>query len=508
MEYFGYFGNCQTFWINPMKIVVVGGGTAGCLSALLFKQYFPSMEVTMVRSNAIGILGPGEGLTPGINRVLKELKIPVEEFISATGATVKNGIKFINWNKENKSWLHLFHGVTEDRQNVFNNVDEIYKLYETAVRTNNNLDDINYFGHITNNDQVNFEDRINYAYHIDSRKFVAFLENTATKRGIKIIDDIMEDVVSDHRGYIRKIILKDNMPVECDFVIDCTGFKRLIIGKHFNSKWISMKEYLPATSAIACTLPQDNNYGPYTEARAMNYGWSWKIPLQHRYGCGYVYDKKYINDVEAEKELKELFGNKLEVVGRFNFDPGFYEKAWINNCLATGLSYSFFEPLEATAIATVINVVLNFLNGPFVKYIGDNNTEKREEFNVHFSLLSKSIAAFLHWHYITNKTNTEFWKDFRKNTKSPDWPEHDFDKFLQDVQNNLLDKNNYKMPGWFESSWMASYAAKGFYKNDYEVDNLDLIEYNKNVVKTKNIADKNGKNHKEFLQQITNNKGE
>jgi tryptophan halogenase len=484
-----------------MKIVVVGGGTAGCLSALLFKKYFPSMDVTLVRSSAIGILGPGEGLTPGINRVLKELKIDVDEFVAETGATVKNGIKFINWNKDETSWMHLFHGVTEDRQELFNNKDEIYDLYATAVKSNRNIDDINYFTHLSKNDMVNFEDRINYAYHIDSRRFVAFLEKTAEKRGIRVIDDLMEDVVQDNSGYISQIILKENGSLDCDFVIDCTGFRRLIIGKHYDTKWISMKEYLPATSAIACTLPQDNKYGPYTEARAMNYGWSWKIPLQHRYGCGYVYDNKYINAELAEKELKELFGNELEVVGKFEFDPGFFEKVWVNNCLAVGLSYSFFEPLEATAIATVITLMLNFLNTAFTKYVGDKNTIERERLNNHFTGLSRGIAAFLHWHYITNKTNTDFWKDFRKNAKSPDWPGHDFDKFLSDVQNNLLDKNNYQMPGWFESSWMASYAAKGFYINQNEVDKQAIEEYNKNIVKAKDESIKRGLSHQEFLQK-------
>jgi tryptophan halogenase len=248
-----------------MKIVVIGGGTAGCISALLFKKNFPSMDVTMIRSSEIGILGPGEGLTPVINLFLKTLKISKEEFIENTGATVKHGVMFNNWNKNGSSWFHGFNNFYDNAQDK----DKFLKQYKVAINIKENLNDLDYLYHVVKNKNIDLSDKENYAFHVDARKLVIFLEKVAERIGIKIVDDEVIKVNSDSINNIESIVTKNNDLFYCDFVIDCSGFKRLVIGKHYNSKWENMSSVLPATKGLACFLPQDNNFYPYTEATAL-----------------------------------------------------------------------------------------------------------------------------------------------------------------------------------------------------------------------------------------------
>ncbi len=161
-----------------MKIVVIGGGTAGCISALLFKKHFPSMDVTMIRSSEIGILGPGEGLTPLINEFLKDIKIPIEEFIQNTGATIKHGVMFNNWNRDSSSWFHGFNNFYDNAEDQ----DEFLKQYKFAINTKQNLNSLDYLYYVTKNKKIDLSKKNQYAFHVDAKKFIIFLEKVAKKK--------------------------------------------------------------------------------------------------------------------------------------------------------------------------------------------------------------------------------------------------------------------------------------------------------------------------------------
>lgn len=491
-----------------MKVIVVGGGTSGCISALAFKQKFPSIDVTMIRSKEIGILGPGEGLSPSMNSFLKDLDISIEDFINNTGATIKHGVMFNNWDSKGSSWFHSFN----DFYGNSNNKDLFLKNYNVAINLKNNLNDLDYLYHVVKNKKINLENKAQYGFHTDARRLVIFLEKIAVQRGITIIDDKVVDFVCDEFNNITSIITKNNNVFNCDFVVDCSGFEKLIIGKYYKSEWESMSHLLPATNALACFLPADENFYPYTDATALKYGWSWKIPLQHRYGCGYVYDGKYINKEEAELELRELYGDKLEVVNNFEYSPGFFKTPWVKNCFGNGLSTSFFEPIEATTISAIISHMYYFLIHFFPKYIkqmllNKNLNYVQDMFNNSFIETQKGLAAFLHMHYRTDRIDTDFWKNFSKEYPVPEWDNINLKQFLNNINSNNLNEQMFKISNWQEYSWMSIYAGNLMHNNFVELDRNDIEQYNKSINMVKDESLRCTTDHLNFLKTI-NNKGE
>lgn len=492
-----------------MKIVVIGGGTAGCISALLFKINFPSFDITMIRSSEIGILGPGEGLTPAINSFLKDLKISIEDFIENTGATIKHGVMFKNWNNDGSDWFHGFN----DFYNTSNDKDDFLKYYKVAINSKKNLNEADYIYHIVKDKKIDLSDKTKYAFHADARKLVVFLEKIAKNKGIKIVDNKVVKINFDSFDNIKEIVTKDNNVFECDFVIDCSGFEKLVIGNHYNAEWESMSSVLPATKGLACFLPQDDKFYPYTEATALKHGWSWKIPLQHRYGCGYVYDGNSISEKEAELELKKLYGDSLEIGKHFVYSPGFFKTPWIKNCFANGLSSSFFEPIEATSISFVIDSMNLFLLRFFPKYLNQidsdkNSTLVQNNFNNDLIRKQVGIVSYLHAHYLTNRNDTDFWKLFNNKFPIPNWPYVDLPEFLKLSNLNIFDKNRTKSLYWREYSWLALYAGNKLHKNFIELDTNEVMVYNEYVDNVKNHSLKYKDDHLHFLKQIKTNKGE
>jgi len=493
-----------------MNVVVVGGGTAGCISALLFKKKFPSINLTMIRSKEIGVLGPGEGLTPAINSFLDDLNISIEDFILNTGATVKHGVMFNNWDKDGSSWFHGFYDFYNDKKHTLGDND-IISNYQTAINLGKNLNDVNYLYHLVLNKKINLEDKVEYGFHIDARKLAIFLEKIAENLGITIIDDKIKLFVEDNDKYINKVITINEVSIDCDFLVDCSGFEKIGIQKHYKTDWISMSHLLPATNALACFLPADDKFYPYTDATAMKYGWSWKIPLQHRYGCGYVYDGKYINKDQAEKELIELYGKDLQVVGNFEYSPGFCKETWIKNCFANGLSSAFFEPIEATTISSTISQMYVFLAHFFPKYVKQYLNNKldhtiQDSFNSRFVENQKGLASLLHFHYRTNREDTPFWKSFKSKYPLPTWENINLEKFIKDMDSDILDKEMFKISNWQEYSWMSIYAGNMMHIGNDKLDRTRISEYNKSVRKAKDVAISTGIDHLTFLNKIKTTK--
>ncbi len=353
------------------NVVIVGGGTSGWLSAYFFKKKYPNYNVSLIESTAIGILGAGEGGTPNLRSILvDDFGFNEDEFLKAVNGTKKFGIIFEGWHNDNThSFIHGF----------------------------------NYDG--LENDL--------YSYHFNARLFAEFLKTKSIEIGVFHIDD---EVLKFHfeGNTISNIQLKNNLNVDADFVIDCSGFSRLIIGKVYNSKWNSYEDELLINSALPFFINEPNtDIKQRTIAKAVECGWMWKIPLQNRWGCGYLYDNRITDDDFIQNEILRMHGDKdIQINKKIEFKAGSYENVWIENSIAIGLSSGFLEPLEATSIMTIIFQLRNLPENIF-------DYSKRDEYNYNVNKYNYQNMLFLRHHYNCSRNDSGFWAKYQ-NKALPD----------------------------------------------------------------------------------------
>lgn len=509
------------------NIVIVGGGTAGWITALYTKKIFPDDNITLVESPEIGILGAGEGSTRQLVKILSHLDIQLEDLIKETKCTIKTGIKFTNWSKEKDYYYHDFtHEGSIFDESCFgvenDNFDFPILKYERLLNiieknTNSSVND-----EYSDNNLLPFtpsvEGTINksslhfwnkhsgHSIHFDARLLASFLSKIGLLRKIKLIQGKVVNIETNDQNDIVALKLNNDETILTDFVFDCSGFSRLIIGKHYNSKWQSFSEYLPMKRALPFFIDIDTeNIPSYTESIAMDYGWVWKIPLQHRYGCGYVFDSDYINEDQAQEEIEKFLGFKPiypKTNGKsFIFDPGCFEEIWINNCLAVGLSSGFLEPLEATSIGQSILLLQRFFMQKHKIFSNDIQTKKL--FNEYYVRDTKSIVDFLSLHYTTNKDNSDFWINFDKNNKKS-----------QNLLNNLHILKNSVLTKLYDEIWFSknSYYIVALGNKIIGLDNIENIyqkwvneqrynELNSFILNKKNIS-KGFVKHGDALKQM------
>lgn len=393
------------------EIIVVGGGTAGWLTALTLKKITKEFNITLIESDEINIIGVGEGSTPNFPLLLKVLDISFVDFFTSTNATHKLGISFENWDKTGGKYFHPFTSEKKENDWSINNDKDISKEYlGYIIKEGLNIDDIILNSKLAySNKTATFTNT--YALHFDSQLVTKYLKSIAETRGIKIINDTVVDVVTDDKK-IKSLILKNGNVSDVDFLFDCTGFKRLFVGEHYKTNWISYNKQLKVNKAITFFKKQHlDKIEPYTRAIAMKYGWMWMIPLQDRIGCGYNFDSSFTTVEEAKNEIEDFFKEKIEFKKEIDYNAGRFENVWVENCIAIGLSSAFTEPIEATSIFNAINQLSLISENMLLKYF-DGNKKVISDYNEVISLLNDDIVDFLQFHYFTNRTDTEFWKTY------------------------------------------------------------------------------------------------
>ena len=484
-----------------IKFVILGGGSAGWITALFARKLMPTADVTLIQSKEIGIIGVGEATTPHIVNFLINQDIDPLDLIRVTKGTIKNGINFVNWNGDGKSYFHDFYEpiVPFRIDNFYNSdCDDYFKqllinqelsfneyLYQTKLAYGNKID--------LNN--------TNYAIHFDSVAFAEYLEKIGNSRNIKIIDGIYQEPVLDERGFVKSLKLKSGENIECDFVFDCTGFQKLLIGKLYESKWHSYSDFLPAKKAIPFWLERSEDPKPYTDSIAMKNGWMWNIPLQHRTGAGYVFDSDYITVDEAKQEVEEYLGKDVDIRKVISFDPGRFEDTWVKNCLAIGLSSNFLEPLESTSIWLATSQLTNFKR--FVNEIKDPAPKTQELYNKITRNEVDSIANFIYFHYLTKRKDSKFWQEFRDKNKTPD----SFKEMLELILDSNLRRFNIDdvlTPAVFPMhSYLVVGRGLGLFTKKFNLTFLDKVS--PTPAEFKNIVDDlyhKAPFHKELLDHL------
>ena len=421
------------------KFVVVGGGTAGWLAALYMRAYFPSSTITVIENRDLGILGAGEGTTPHFFAALKFLNINISEFVRETQATVKNGILFRDWHGDGTHYFHPFAVVPDHAYMEFFHADktltnrDVNALVAEQLAHGQTLDAICFSAQCSAQHRVvyapgavkqdapltHFRSLGSVGWHFNANLVAAYFKRLATtQRQITCLDALVTGVATNDRGDLTALHLDQSPSLPCDFVFDCTGFRRVLIGQHFQSPWTSYAAQLPVTRALPFFLPETAEIPPYTESRAMRYGWLWKIPVQGRYGCGYVFDGRRLTDDAALREVETRLNRPIESPRTFAFEPGSFDRSWQRNCLALGLSSGFLEPLEATSLMVTVLSLQHFFQ--HLTGVLFDDEPARTAYHTTVASMNRQIRDFLYFHYRTTRTDTPFWAHFAEDQVCPE----------------------------------------------------------------------------------------
>ncbi len=398
------------------SVCILGGGTSGLITALVLNKWYPTMDIKIIESPTIGIVGVGEGSTEHWKQFINTVGITLQELMLETGATFKAGIRFENWNGDGTFYMHALHA---DYTQLMGNglpgvMVKLISEDQPHLYPDNVINSIHYFP---------IDASVNQ-YHFDTFKLNKFLHKKCIERGVVVVEDDIDDVEIDSQGYISSLINKDGVKYTADFFVDSSGFRRVISSK-LGAKWNDCKEYLPMDRAFAFPTPSDDEFPSWTLSRALSSGWSWRIPTQERYGNGYVYSSEFLSDDQALSEMQQYYKDPIQVGKSFKFSAGYVDKFWIKNCVAVGLAGSFVEPLEATSIGTSIQQA--FALGSALASWTKGNEKMADKYNQQFEAVAKNIIDFVQLHYITKRNDTPFWrscKDLKLTEFNKDTLEH------------------------------------------------------------------------------------
>lgn len=402
---------------NPIQsLCIVGGGTAGWMAAALLSNIYKGtdIKITLVESPDIATIGVGEATVPSFMAFLSSAKINPKEFIEATAGTFKLGIRFENWYQKDHAFLHPFGKIGRSLDG-----HDFYQLWLKTLAQGDltRLMDHSPAAIMAEQNRFMVETQLQntplanygYALHLDAVMAAGYLRKIAQLNDVMRIESTVNSVVLDQREYIEAINLADGQKVAADFFIDCTGFKGLLIEETLKVGYEDWSHYLPCNRAVAVQTENAGEPPPYTVACARAAGWTWRIPLQHRTGNGYVFASDYCSDDEATQTLLNAVQGKLVNEPRIiPFVTGKRKKIWHKNCLALGLASGFLEPLESTAIHLVYKGLVNF-----IRQFPDKDFDPllEQQFNARMDKDYLEVRDFIILHYCTTqRDDTDFWR--------------------------------------------------------------------------------------------------
>ena len=419
------------------NITIVGGGTAGWMAATFLQtklnrdQAATPVSVTLIESPNIATIGVGEATVPAMRRWMHELDIDEAEFIRRCNASFKLGVRFSNWNHDSDgrplAYIHPFHGFDNDLSGVspayyFHRFGEIWGPRDPVDSLSPSVALIENLKGPRQVEPGEYASGVRYAYHLDAGLFAQLLQEIAMARGVTHLLDDLQEVELDERGYIAALQLQRNGRFPVELVIDCTGFRGLIIQKTLEEPFQSYSSSLLCDRALAVQVPHQDvrHLEPCTRATALGAGWCWRVPLYSRVGTGYVFSSAFRSDDEATAEFLEHLGPEGQGAEprAIAMRVGRSQRSWVKNCVAVGLSGGFIEPLESTAIY-IISKSLGWLVENFPHH--GFETAPAERFNGLVEGLYQEIRNFCVLHYVTtNREDTDFWKAAQHDLEVPE----------------------------------------------------------------------------------------
>lgn len=410
------------------NVLIVGGGTAGWLTACFLAKTLGAgtqqgVQITLVESPEIGIIGVGEGTFPSIRGTLSAIGLDEARFVRECQATFKQGIRFDDWVRPPGAHGagHYFHPFSHPSQRQggpellpywlrglagedvpFAQAATMQKRVADAARGPKRFGDADFLG------------PMNYAYHFDAGCFARLLGEHGRSLGVRHVLGTVERVELDAQGAIASVHTREQGALVADLYIDCTGFRAALIGEALGSQLKPLDDVLFVDRALAIQVPYaapDTPIPSYTISTAHDAGWTWDIGLQQRRGVGYVYSSRHTSDERAEAVLRRHIGEASNAIPAraLKLKVGYREVQWVKNCVAVGLSGGFLEPLEASGIGMIETAayLIGFLfpfNGDTAPVAGTFNHLMRERY--------ARVTDFLKLHYcLSQRTDSQFWID-------------------------------------------------------------------------------------------------
>jgi tryptophan halogenase len=419
------------------EIIIVGGGSAGWMTAAFLIKSFPNKKITLIEAPNIPIVGVGESTIGGIRNYCEYLGINIEDFLRYTNGSLKMSIKFTDFYKENSGGFHYPFGLPFFSENhrgqydwlvakalnpelpIQDYVDAYFPAASLFQQNKYSTNDHGLFDNFTPSRDV--------ALHFDSTKFGSWLrERYAIPRGVKHIIAEVKHINSSFKNGVESLILDNGDQYKADLYIDCTGWKSLLLGQTLKEPFISYKDILPNNKAWATQLPyidKEKEIEPFTNCTAIANGWVWNIPLWSRIGTGYVYSNEFISEEDALVEFKNhlssnkmLFPRNKDQIESLQYRDismrvGIHERTWVNNVIAIGLSAGFIEPLESNGLFTIHEFLfrlLKTLQRPQISQI------EKDFYNMATFELFNNFAQFVSQHYLlSQRDDSEYWRAAR-----------------------------------------------------------------------------------------------
>lgn len=489
----------------PASVLITGGGTAGWMTACLMAKHWlnakgsatSQTQITLIESSDIGTIGVGEGSTPFLKIFFQQLGIPESQWMKACDATYKVGISFANWidsspnaNTTNTASARYFHPFftpfdLQSGTEFFRAADQRRQgLNGETIAAQTHPADYFVAGELVKQGiapvSAKLQEDIDYAYHFDAGKLGELLKHYAKERGVTHIVDNITDVKTDtansqNEPRIQSVTSEKHGELTASLYVDCSGFRGLLAKQALKRPFHSYSDTLFNDAAVAIATPHDAKpqIDPQrilqTESNALNAGWMWRIPLTSRMGNGYVYSSQFLDQTQAEQELRQALNlpNESTVPARhLKMQVGRLHQHWQGNCAAIGLAQGFIEPLEATALMLVqyaiSQLIDNWENNP-----ENNNSQNQRAYNRDINRMFDGIRDYIAAHYFLNQrtnkgfsaqnqhqTQQDYWQACRNNMKVPPvlahlvnaWDNNQhFDHALQEVEQELV----YLKPSWY-----------------------------------------------------------
>jgi tryptophan halogenase len=417
------------------SVLILGGGSAGFLTAIALKLHLPDLPVRLIHSSALGIIGVGEGTTMAFAHQLHHtLKVPLDDFYREAQPQWKLGIRF-EWGRR-RFFDYTFDAEMIARFNLLPRCTGHYCTHDTpwdyvgmasALMSHNALLPLDAQGRPTYN--------IGTAYHLENVTFVGFLQRNALRMGVQVTDARVVEVLQEEHG-LTGLRLDDGTVATADLYVDASGFASQLLEQALGEPWVSYRSTLFNDSAIAGGWDRrEEPIKPYTTATAMQCGWCWQIDHEHRINRGYVYSSAFLSQDKAIAEFLQA-NPRVTDLKPIRFRAGRLERAWVKNVVGIGNSTGFVEPLESTALSLLMSEAI-LLAQALQECDGDVPPAAIAAYNRHHRRLYDDIRWFLGVHFKFNERyDNEYWRCCRAKTDLG--PREEVIQLYREVGPNLL----------------------------------------------------------------------